>query len=159
MTPDEAQRTLHKQLCSQFSCSQGPRDEARVLTPLMYPDRDMIEVFVFAQDGQLTATDHGDAIGWLFTRWGVSYDELSALQRGLLDDICRSLGVAFEQGALTMRCAEPERLAESVMLVAQAIVRVADISLTFRLDADRSGAAASNGVRQQTERQPQRLSR
>lgn len=159
MTPDEAQRTLHKQLCSQFSCSQGPRGEVRVLTPLMYPDRDLIDVFVFAQDGHLTATDHGDAIGWLFTRWGVSYDELSALQRGLLDDICRSLGVAFEQGALTMRCAEPERLAESVMLVAQAIVRVADISLTFRLDADTSGAAASNGAGRQAERQPQQLSR
>lgn len=159
MTPDEAQRILHEQLRSQFSCSPGPRDEVRVLTPLMYPDRDMIEVFVFAQGGQLTVTDHGDTGGWLFTRCGVSYSELSALQRDLLDDICRSLGVAFERGALTVRCADPERLSESVMLVAQAIVRVADLSLTFRLDADASGTAESNGARRQAERQPQQLSR
>ena len=148
MMPDEAQRTLHEQIRSQLSCAPGPRDEVRVLTPLMYPDRDTIDVFVFARDGQLVATDHGDAIGWLFTRCGVSYSELSARQRGLLDDICRSLGVAFEQGELTVRCAETARLAQSVMLVAQAIARVADLSYTLEASDGTEDAMAlpSNGA-------------
>ena len=161
MTPDEAQRTLHEQLCSQFSCSPGPRGEVRVVTPLMYPDRDMIDVFVFVRNGQLVATDHGDAIGWLFTRCGVSYSELSAHQQGLLDDICRSLGVAFEQGALTARCAETERLAQSVMLVAQAIARVADLRHTLEASGAAEGAATmpSNGARRQAQQRSQPVSR
>ena len=148
MTPDEAQRTLHEQIRSQLSCAPGPRDEVRVLTPLMYPDRDTIDVFVFARDGQLVATDHGDAIGWLFTRCGVSYSELSAHQQGLLDDICRSLGVAFERGELTARFAEMEQLAQSVMLVAQAIARVADLRYTLEAGDGTEDATAtpSNGA-------------
>lgn len=52
-----------------------------------------------AQDGQLTVTDHGDTGGWLFTRCGVSYSELSALS-----EICSTTFAAawasYSSGAL-----------------------------------------------------------
>ena len=145
MTVSEAHHALSEQLCAHFRCSPGPRDDLRVLTPLWYPDRDTIEVFVSERDGRRVVTDHGDAIGWLWLR---SPDEdLQPLHLELIHDVCLSLDVEFDKGELTMRCDDASDIADAVMRVAQAIVRVADISFTFRLDADPSGVATANGVR------------
>ena len=147
MTPAGTQRILHEQLCSHFECAPGLHGDVRVMTPLMYPDRDALEVFLVERDGDLVVTDHGDAIGWLRSR--TVYDRLTPRQLDLINNICRSLGVTYEQGALSARCSDPQKLAESVMLVAQAMVRLVDISFTFDVgvpNADRAGDHVSAGA-------------
>ena len=50
----------------------------------------------------------------------------------MLADIGVTLGVELQRGRLTLRSEGSEKLGEAVELVAQAVLRVADISYTFR---------------------------
>ena len=121
---------LYNQLCaglpSVFECEPGLCDDVRVRTPFLYPDGDALDIFVEERDGHCVLTDGGETLGWLWMQ-SVS-GELSAKQRYLLDEICRATaGVEHQQGELTVRCERPEKLAEAVFRLAQAMLRVSDL--------------------------------
>lgn len=111
-----------------FECSQAPKG-IRVRTPFLYPDGDYIDVFVLEQDGQIEVTDHGEALGWL--RMQMRNGPLSPKQWRLVDDVCLTLGVERFQGQLVRR-AQTEDVADAVLAVAQAALRVADLWFTTR---------------------------
>ena len=58
--------------------------------------------------------------------------KLSPNQRGMVDDVCLTLGIALERGQLTLRCGAAPELGEAVQRVAQGVLRVSDIWFTSR---------------------------
>lgn len=123
-----------------FECSEAPGG-IRVRTPFLYPDGDYIDVFVVERDGGLEVTDYGEALGWL--QMQLRNDQLSPKQRRLLDDVCLTLGVERFQGQLLRRVRE-EALADAVVAVAQAALRVADLWFTTRIRSVESTADEVN---------------
>ena len=125
-------------LCSQisatlpplFECSLAPYEGVRVQTPLMYPDGGIVDVFILERQDEYVLTDFGEALGWL--RLQSASDNLSAKQRLLVDDVRRTLGIQLARGQLTLRINKNAALAEAVLRLAQAVVRVSDLWFTFR---------------------------
>lgn len=102
----------------------------RIRTPYLYPDGDVIDVFLANDEFPTTLTDFGDTLGWLWTQT-VSNRRTHKQQR-LIDDVCRTHGIELYQGMLTIRVAAPEDLAGAVTRLSQAALRVSDLWFTFR---------------------------
>ena len=113
-----------------FVCSPAPQEGVRVRTPMLYPDADVVDVFVLERGSGYTITDFGDALGWLGLQ-SVSRQR-SPKQQMLIQDVCQTLRIELFQDQLVLRQVMKDVLGESVLRVAQAAVRVSDLWFTFR---------------------------
>lgn len=119
---------LASQPSDHFTCAELPNSAVRVTTPLLYPDRTMIDVYVISEGTEFAVTDFGEALGWLWTRRGIN--ELTPKQEELLDHIQHTSGVAFSQGRLRRDCPTIDDLTPTIHLVAQTALRIADLWFT-----------------------------
>lgn len=102
----------------------------RIRTPFLYPDGDVIDLFL-RDDGRFhTLTDLGETVRWLNAQTPTL--RRTDKQTRQLYDVCGTHGIEFYRGALNLRVAGPESLAASVHQLAQACVRVSDLYFTFR---------------------------
>ena len=115
-----------------FTCSEHG-DYHRIRTPYLYPDGDNIDVFCKLKDDAITVTDLAETTGWL--RMQSTSLRRSPKQNQLIADICLTHGVEFSRGMLQTRGRSGEKLAETVIRVAQAALRVSDLWFTFRTRA------------------------
>lgn len=122
------------QLGSLFRCSTTGRGFIRIRTPFLYPDGGVVDVFLDDD----TVTDFGEALGWL--RVQTATGKRSPRQDRLVQDVVQTHGVTLRNGQLSLLVPESSRLAETVIGVAQAAVRVADIWFTARTRAVESVA-------------------
>ena len=113
-----------------FACSPGPQEGVRVRTPLLYPDGGVVDVFVLERGSEYIITDFGDALGWLDLQ-SVSRQR-SPKQQALILDVCQTLRIELVQGQLVLRSVMEDALGESVLRVAQGVVRVSDLWFTLR---------------------------
>ncbi len=120
---------IERQLGAMFECKPH-RDYVRVRTPFLYPDGGVVDVFVLTRDGHFAVTDLGEALGWLKLQ-SVS-GKRSRKQQRLLQDVCLTLGVELFRGQLITRGQDPSPLAEHIVRLAQAVVRVSDLWFTTR---------------------------
>lgn len=130
MTPEEVSDSLRENLPNLFTCTTTRRGAVRVRTPLLYPDGDLIDLFVLERDGEYLVTDYGDTLGWLSTQ-SVS-DDLTVNQSRLIEDVCMTLGIEQNGGQMTLHVHNHRALADAVHRLGQAALRVADIQFTFR---------------------------
>jgi hypothetical protein len=115
---------------SLYSCSEHGK-YTRVQTPFLYPDGDVVELFVEARDGgRYLVTDLGESLQWL--RLQSFSDRRSPKQRQLIADICLTLGVRLDHGVIVAHANGVQDLPEAVNRVSQAALRVADLWFTFR---------------------------
>ena len=130
MTTERVCSMLQESLSGSFTCSPAPEGAVRVRTPLMYPDGGMVDVFVVEQEGRFSVSDFGESLGWL--RVQSAGGRRSPRQGRLIVDVCQTLGLELERGELSMRVAEGAPVADSVLRVAQGVVRVSDLWFTLR---------------------------
>ena len=124
---------LKGQLGEMFVCAQAPNDLVRVRTPFWLPDGGVIDLFVReAARGGFVVTDLGESLGWL--RSQSNSGKRSPKQEKLVNDVCMTLGVELFKGQLVMHT-PPEKVAQSVMRVGQAAVRLSDLWFTMRTRA------------------------
>jgi len=116
-------------LGSLFSCSPL-NDYLRVRTPLLYPDGDVIDLFVKEADGVITVSDLGETLRWLRTQ-SLS-PKRSPKQQKMLEDVCLNHGLELFRGMLQARVKGNESPASVVMRTAQGALRAADIWFTMR---------------------------
>ena len=116
-----------------FACSPAPEEGVRVRTPMLYPDGGVVDVFVLERGFSYTITDFGEALAWL----GLQSDSRYRLprQQALIDDVCQTLRIELFHGQLVLRGVMNDDLAESILRVAQAAVRVSDVWFTLRSQA------------------------
>lgn len=140
MTSTDICAWLSDNLPTLFVCSPAPVGGVRVRTPFMYPDGDIVDIFVLERSGSYVVTDYGDGLGWLRTQ--SVRGRLSAKQRSLVDDVCMTLGVELNHGQLILRCEQPVDIGEAVHRLGQAVVRVSDLWFTMRSRAMETTADA-----------------
>lgn len=134
MTPTELRRKAARQLGPLYPCSITGEGAVRVTTPLLLPDRTVVEVFLAADERGVFATDLGDAYGWLWC--STAWRDFSPGQRQLLADIERSTDTRFANGEFKRQCRGEESLAEDVHAVATAMLRFADLKFTLPLPGE-----------------------
>ena len=105
-----------------FECSPAPQEGVRVRTPLMYPDGDIVDVFVLERDDGYMVTDFGDALGWLHMQ--SESMQQSQEQRLMIEDLCRTLGIELHSGQLVLRSDSDDTLEKTVLRVAEAVASV-----------------------------------
>ena len=130
MNDNELCVSIGQSLPPLFACSPAPQEGVRVRTPMLYPDGDVVDVFVLERGSGYTITDFGDALGWLGLQ-SISRQR-SPKQQMLIQDVCQTLRIELFQDQLVIRQVVSDELAESVLRVAQAAVRVSDLWFTFR---------------------------
>lgn len=143
MTPMELCIAIREGLPALFECTPAPMEGVRVRTPMMYPDGSVVDVFVLDRGGDHVVTDFGTTLSWLRTQ--SARGSITSKQQGMIEDVCRSIGVERHNGQLVLRCAEGESLADSLLLLSQAAVRVSDVWFTFpsySTDSERMATAA-----------------
>ncbi len=112
-----------------FSCSPL-NGYLRVRTPLLYPDGDVIDLFVKEAEGVVTVSDLGETLRWLRTQ-SLS-PKRSPKQQKLLEDVCLNHGLELYRGMLLARVKGNESPASVVMRAAQGALRAADLWFTMR---------------------------
>lgn len=130
MTSSDLCTAISEALPALFECTPAPVEGIRVRTPMMYPDGGIVDVFVLERGGGYTVTDFGDSVGWLDLQ-SVS-SQRSRRQQMLLEDVCQTLRIELFQEQLVLRSVASDGLAESVLRVAEAAVRVSDLWFTLR---------------------------
>ena len=133
MTTTDLCMALQNSMPALFQCSPAPVEGVQVRTPFMYPDGDMVDVFIIERAGNFIVTDHGEGLSWLRSQSLSS--RLTQNQRRLVEDVCMTLGVEVFRGRLLFRCERLEELSEVVHRIGQSVVRVSDIWFTLRTRA------------------------
>lgn len=122
--------TIIRSLGELFTCSRIDR-YTRIRTPFLYPDGDVIDLFV-DEMGE-TVTDLGETLRWL--RMQSLSSKRSKRQQKLLEDVCLNHGLELYKGMLTARVKPGADFASVIMRVAQGALRVADLWFTMRTRA------------------------
>lgn len=112
-----------------FSCALV-NGYTRVRTPFLYPDGDIIDLFVSEQDGLFTITDLGESLRWL--RMQNTSPRRSPKQQKLIEDVTLSHGLELFRGMLVARARTSNELTSVLLRTAQGALRVADIWFTMR---------------------------
>lgn len=132
MTPPSLCEKLATDLPALFSCSSHD-GMVRIRTPFLYPDGDLIDLFYSEAGGTPALTDFGETVRWL--RMQTVALRRSPKQKRLIDDVCLNHGVEFFKGMLILRLRSEERLADAVIRLGQACLRVSDVWFTMRTRA------------------------
>ncbi len=141
MNSIELCESISRTLPSLFECSPAPVEGARVRTPMLYPDGDIVDIFVLDRGDYHLLTDFGEALGWL--RMQSISTRRTPRQLELIKDVCRTLGIELSRGQLTLKVDADGDMAEAVVRLAQAVVRVSDVWFTFRYQRTRQGSMES----------------
>jgi hypothetical protein len=113
-----------------FDCSPVG-DYTRIRTPYLYPDGDVIDLFLSPVDnGPSTLTDLGETLGWLRTQ--TVSERKTDRQRRLIEDVCLTHGVELYRGMLMVRVKDYGEMSEAISKLSQAALRVSDLWFTFR---------------------------
>jgi hypothetical protein len=133
MNQSEFSELITKKIGNLFTYSPS-NQYTRVRTPFLYPDGDVIDLF-YKEDGEyVVLTDLGETLGWL--RMQTTDQQKSSKQRQLINDICQNLNVQLYRGMLMMRLKRSDDLAQAVMRLSQAALRVSDLWFIFKNQAD-----------------------
>lgn len=104
---------------------------ARISTALRYPDGASIELFVKSDSDAWCLSDFGQTTAWLLDVQVKPW--LSSKRRTFVKDILHvHRGVLLNGGAFELPFASPQELEPSVLVLAQACLRVSDLVFTRR---------------------------
>src|SRR5258708_2184560 len=112
-----------------FSCALV-NGYTRVRTPFLYPDGDIIDLFISEQNGVFTITDLGESLRWL--RMQNTAPRRSPKQQKLIEDVTLNHGLELFRGMLVARARTRDDLTPVLLRTAQGALRVADIWFTMR---------------------------
>lgn len=115
-----------------FSCSPL-NGYTRIRTPYLYPDGDVIDLFLSQEKGDLTLTDLGETLRWL--RNQSIAQRRSPKQNKMIEDVCLNHGVELFRGMLMLRLKHSDNFSSDLTRLAQAALRVSDLWFTMRTRA------------------------
>lgn len=116
--------SLAGDLAGMFELEPFSETKLRVQTPLRFPDGDTVDVFVLEEEGRLFVTDYGDTFDWLDSQFWE--DGLADAEVRIVKGVCVSFGVEFKHGQLEKAVKSADKLADEILALAQASVRISD---------------------------------
>ena len=109
----------------EFDQERMPNGALCLVTPFMYRDGTMAQIFIEERDGRCVLTDGGETLGWL---WQCTGEDPSPKQLYWLDQICRQeLDLPGYRGELMLSCHSPKDFADAAFRLGQAMLRVSDL--------------------------------
>ena len=136
MSADDLRDALHEQLPALFEFEPQENGRALVYTPLQMPDGTLVAVWIDEAGDCPRATDGGEALFVL--RLAAPDCELTPHLRRLVDEAAAVYGVAFERGEVVAPLNSGRNLAETVLAVAQASLRVSCLAYACRDPEERN---------------------
>ena len=136
MPLDRTVDALREQLPALFTCEPHAEGVTFVITPLMMPDGSMVAVFVDETGNCPRVTDYGDTLAML-RMMAPRCEELKHIPR-LAEEAARVPGVVLENSELAASVSDHRNLAEAVLAVAQASLRVACLAYACRDPEERN---------------------
>lgn len=109
---------------------QSEAGYTRIRTPFLYPDGDVIDLFLQDRNGAITITDLGETLRWLRAQ-SLSVRR-SPRQAKLIEDVCLTHGLELFRGMLLARVRPGDDLSAVIVRVAQGALRTADVWFTMR---------------------------
>ena len=135
----------------QWECTTTPEGSIRVRTPFIYPDGDILDLFVLERAGGYQLTDFGETVGWLRMRSG--WAALSPKRRDRIKDACQTHGIVYNRGQLELSDVAAHELPRAVVRLAAAAARVSDLWFTFpSANFESAPYTAEDPFREQVER-------
>ena len=122
MLLDQTTDELRQHLPALFRCTRHADGVVLVVTPFVMPDGSMVTVFVDETSDRPRVTDYGDTLGML-PMMAPRCEELPHIPR-LAEEAARVPGVALENGELVADVRDNDNLADLIVAVAQASLRV-----------------------------------
>ena len=113
---------LCAKLGESFSCALID-GRIRIRTHFLFPDGDVIDVYVHEQDVAFTVTDLGESLRWL--RMQTAGQQITAKQRRSVSDVCVHHGVEVLRDEITVHVTALESLPAAIKRLAQASLYVA----------------------------------
>ena len=129
MTGAAIHESIQKEIGVLFTCSEHG-DYTRIRTPYLYPDGDYIDLFYRRNDDTMVVTDFAETMGWLWMQSGESRRSRKQIRR--VEDACVTHRVELYRGMILAQPRTGETLGALVTRVAQAALRISDLSFTFR---------------------------
>ena len=136
MSADDLRDALHEQLPALFKFEPQEDGRALVHTPLQMPDGTLVTVWIDEAGDCPRATDGGEALFVL--RLAAPDCELTPHLRRLVNEAAAVYGVAFERGEVVAPLNSGRNLAETVLAVAQASLRVSCLAYACRDPEERN---------------------
>jgi hypothetical protein len=102
----------------------------KIRTPYVYPDGDVIELFFRETPSGALLTDFGETLRWLDGQ--TMAQSRTKRHMALIHDVCANHRVTFDKGHVFVPVLKPELIADAITRLAQASIRIADLSFTFR---------------------------
>lgn len=130
----------------EFFTFSSVNEYIRIETPFIYPDGDIIDLFLKEEKEHILLTDLGETVGWLLMQ--TLEEDLSPKQYQLIHSICFTHGVEYCRGALTIWLKPSDDLAEAIMRLSQVASRVSDLWFTFKIGADKQTIDANGNASQ-----------
>ncbi len=118
MKPASLHESLQGTLGESFECSLTQLGAVQVRTPFLYPDGDLIDVFVEPRDSCFLVTDYGETWGQI--QMQSFSDDLSQDQMRMGKKICKRRGIELERGHLVLMVGDSARIGEAVLVLGQA---------------------------------------
>lgn len=120
---------VKQQIGGLYHCEQLG-DYTRVQTPMLFPDGDFIDIYIKSLPNGFLLTDLGETVRWLKSQTINSKRTNKQIQ--MVTDICKTVGVDFFRGMISINTNDSSQLAAKLVDITQASLRVADISMMFR---------------------------
>lgn len=113
-----------------FVCS--PVNEfVQISTPFILPDGSVIDLFLKEKEESYVLTNLGETFGWLYLQTAAY--SLSKNQEIIIKDIVITHGVEQFDGMLITRLKKDDNLADAILRLSQAIIRVADTNTKLKV--------------------------
>ena len=130
MPLDRTVAALREQLPALFTCEPHAEGVTFVTTPFMMPDGSLVTVFIDQTGDCPRVTDYGDTLAML-RMMAPRCEELKYMPR-LAEEAARVPGVMLEKSELAASVSDHRSLAETVVAVAQASLRVSCLAYACR---------------------------
>lgn len=131
-------------IASLFKCVPGTPGQlsqhfTRIVTPLHFPDGEVLDVYYREEAGTFFLTDLGTTMQWLKGQWAEA--SLPTSIRSLLPEICQAESVELRSSHLRIRVTQEAEIAGSLLRLIQTALRIADLRFALYLQRPEPPAA------------------
>ena len=118
MKPANLHEFLQVALGESFECSLTHLGAVQVRTPFVYPDGDLVDIFVESQDSCFLVTDYGETWGQI--QMQSFSNELTWDQQRKGEKVCQRWGVGLDRRHLVAQVADRNQIRDAVHILGKA---------------------------------------
>lgn len=125
----EIKQAIEASMPKIFKCSENGKF-LELSTPFLYPDGDVVNIFIKTEEKRIVITDAGETFRNLLM-YNIT-TQLTKTRENILNDVLEVYKVNNVQGELWLEVKDTEQIAMGLMRLGQTITRLMDLTYTVR---------------------------